>query len=157
MDAEALGALKLMGVDYELNRDRLAKALPRAAEMGEECLPIYETILHYLLATFEKKKDPVALRPIFYIPPHGAEPYRSQAMGVLGRSFKSDMKGFVAALDGLVFTDKEEFIDEFVAYLHQKDQLDDFQQAFKQAFMNIDLNYDHHDTAQLLQDRVATF
>lgn len=157
MDAEALGALALMGIDYELNRDRLAKALPRAAEMGEECLPIYETILHYLMASFQKRKDPLALKPIFFIPPHGTEPYRSQAMGVLGRAFKADMKGFCAALDGLIFTDREEFIDEFVAYLHQKDQVDDFQQAFRAAFTNLDLNYDHHDTAQELEKRVATF
>lgn len=157
MDAEALGALALLGVDYELNRDRLAKALPRAAEMGEECLPIYETLLHYLMAAFQKKKDPLALRPIFYIPPHGAEPYRSQAMGVLSRASKIDPKGFIAGLDGLVYTDREEFIDEFVAYLHQKDQLDDFQQAFRKAFENLDLNYKYHETATLVQDRVGTF
>ena len=101
----------------------------------------------YLTRFFHNNKDPQALKPLFYISPYGAEPFRTQAMGVLSRVSRKDPRTFFASLSLLANSDRLLFIRNFTAYLHQRDLADEFLRACKKPFRNLDMGYEHYDVA----------
>ncbi|MBI4860743.1 MAG: hypothetical protein HY815_10850 [Candidatus Riflebacteria bacterium] len=158
LEAEALGALMHLGVDYEANRERLSRALPRAAEWGQRGLGAFQTILFYLHQATMVRKDPLAVKPIFYIVPHGAEPFRSQAMGILYKIALQAPQVFVKGVAALAGADQDEFMDDLVAFLYQKDLDQQFIDSWSSTFKNLDLSFQHHDLAQrmvrMVRDKV---
>lgn len=148
IDAEVIGALALMGVDRDANRERLARALPRACELGQKGLGAFQSICFYLQHMAIKYRDPLAVKPLLYIPPHAQEPMRTQSMAVIHKIAAADPAVFVTGIAQVSHTDRREIIKDFVAYCYQKDFDQDLMATFHRAFRDLDLEFPHHDIAQ---------
>lgn len=151
LDAEALGALMMLGCDYELNRARLAQALPRAVELGAQGLGAFQSIVFYLREAALANNDPAAAKPLFYIVPHGNEPFRTQAMASLHKISVAAPRVFVSGLAMIAPADRDEFIPDLVAYLHQKDLEAEFMSTWHMAFRDLDLSFPYPDLVQTIE------
>jgi hypothetical protein len=154
VDAEALGALAWLGSDTVINRERLARALPRAAEMGDRALGAFQSILYYLHRLAVHRGDPEAVKPLFYVAPHATEPFRTQSMAILHKIAVEAPQVFVRGFALIASADRDEFIPDFVAYLYQKDLDEEFLTAWHLAFRDLDLAFGHHDLAQRIVGKV---
>ena len=150
VDAEVIGALALMGVDREANRERLARALPRACELGEKGLGAFQSIAFYLQHMAIKYRDPLSVKPLLYIPPHADEPMRTQAMAVLHKIAVTDPAVFVTGIAQVANVDRKEIIKDFIAYCYQKDFDQELIATFNRAFRDLDLEFPHHDLAMAI-------
>src|SRR5204863_3782573 len=110
VDAEVVGALAWFGVDRDANRERLARALPRAVEMGQRGLGAFQSICFYLQQLAVKIRDPLAIKPLVYIAPHAAEPMRTQSMAVLHKIAIADPAVFVTGIAQVANADRQEII-----------------------------------------------
>lgn len=142
-DAEAIGALALLGVDYAENRGRLVRALPRASERGHAGLQACRSILHYLREIALARSDAEALVPLFYVVTHGPEPSRSDAMTALHRVCAQRPQLFLTAMGMISPTDQDEFVPHLVAFVFARDTAWDFIKLWKKAFPNLDLENDN--------------
>lgn len=148
VDAEVIGALALMGVDRDANRERLARALPRSCEMGQAGLGAFQSICFYLQHMAVRYRDPLCVKPLVYVSPHAAEPMRTQAMAILHKIAVADPAVFVTGVAQVANVDRQEIIKDFIAYCYQKDFDQDLIVTFHRAFRDLDLEFPHHDVAQ---------
>ena len=153
VDAEILGALAWFGVDKDANRERLARALPRSCEMGARGLGTFQSICYYLEQLAIKTRDPLAVKPLVYIPSHATEPMRTQSMAVLHKIAVADPAVFVTGIAQVADADRNEFIKDFVAYCYQKDYDRNLIDTFQRAFRDLDLDFPHHDVARAIMYR----
>lgn len=150
VDAEVIGALALMGVDREANRERISRALPRAVELGEAGLGAFQSICFYLQHMSVRYRDPLCVKPLIYVTPHAAEPMRTQSMAILHKIAVADPAVFVTGVAQVAHTDRGEFIKDFIAYCYQKDFDQDLIATFQRAFRDLDLDFPHHDLAMAI-------
>ena len=155
VDAEVIGALAWFNVDREANRERLARALPRSAEMGEKGISAFQSILFYLHQLALRNRDPLAVKPMVYVVPHASEPFRTQAMATLHKIAVADPAVFVTGIAQVSHTDRREIIKDFVAYCYQKDFDQDLMATFHRAFRDLDLDFPHHDIAQAVMNEAS--
>ena len=148
VDSEVVGALALMGVDRDANRERLARAFPRSVEMGQAGLGSFQSMCFYFKEMAVRFRDPLAVKPLVYVPPHAAEPMRTQAMATLHKIAIADPAVFVTGIAQVSNADRIEIIQDFVAYCYQKDFDQELIVTFQRAFRDLDLDFPHHDVAE---------
>jgi hypothetical protein len=155
VDAEIIGALAWFNVDREANRERLARALPRSAELGDKGLGAFQSILFYMHQMALRNRDPLCVKPLVYVIPHAAEPFRTQAMAILHKIAVADPAVFVTGIAQVGTYDRDEIIKDFVAYVYQKDFDQQLLDTFHRAFRDLDLDFPHHDLAQAIIHQTA--